>query len=88
MTDQAYEVSEKLAQLEQALLEQTPNMPTLLRSIHSHLKKDPDIVTLLSESECAILVQGLKKQTATVVATKAIKKKPKKALSKMTVADL
>jgi hypothetical protein len=88
MSNQAYEVQEKLAQLEQALLEQTPNMPTLLRSIHSHLKKDPDVVTLLSEQECAILVQGLKKQTLTEIATTAVKKKPKKALSRMTVADL
>ncbi len=85
---QAFEVKEKLAQLEAALLESLPTMPTLLRDIHRSLKNDPDTVTLLSEEECAILVQGLKKQTQTEIATKVIKAKPRKALSKLTVDDL
>lgn len=85
---QAYEVKEKLAQLEVALLEDTPSMPSLLRDIHRTLKADPDTVTLLSEEECCILVRGLKKQTATEIATTAAKKKPKKAISKMTIDDL
>ncbi len=88
MSDQAFEVREKLAQLETALLETTPNMAVLLRDIHRTLKSDPDVVTILSEAECAILVNGLKKQTATTIATSVVKKKPKKAMSKMTVADL
>jgi len=86
--DQAYEVREKLAQLEAALLQATPEMPTLLRDIHRSLKADPDVVTILSEEECSILVRGLKKQTATEIATKATKKKGGKAMSKMTTADL
>lgn len=85
---QAFEIKEKLAQLEAALLESLPTMPTLLRDIHRSLKADPDTVTLLSEEECSILVQGLKKQTRTEIATKVAKAKPKKALSKMTVDDL
>lgn len=84
---QAYEIQEKLAMLEQALLEKLPTMPNLLRDIHRQLKKDPEVVTLLTEDECAILVQGLKKQTSTTIATAAIKNKSK-AQSKMTVADL
>jgi len=86
--DQAYQVREKLAQLEASLLENSPNMPTLLRDIHRNLKADPDVVTILTEEECSILVRGLKKQTATEIATTAIKKKPKKAMSKMTLDDL
>ena len=85
---QAFEIKEKLAQLENALLEKLPTMPTLLRDIHRSLKADPDTVTLLSEEECSILVQGLKKQTQTEISTKIIKAKPKKALSKLTVDDL
>lgn len=81
---QAYEIKEKLAELEAALLEGTPNMPSLLRIIHSTLKKDSDLVTLLSEEECSILVQGLKKQTSTEIATSALKK-PKKAMGKMQI---
>lgn len=87
-SNQAFEVREKLAQLEEALLSATPNMPTILRDIHRNLKADPDIVTILSEQECSILVQGLKKVTATEIASTVSAKKPKKALSKMTLADL
>lgn len=82
---QAYEIREKLASLEAALLEGTPNMPTLLRDIHRSLKVDPDVVTILSESECSILVRGLKKQTATEIAVNAIKKKSGKAQKSMQV---
>jgi len=85
----AFEVKEKLASLEAALLGQLPTMPGLLRDIHRSLKKDPDIVTILTEEECAILVEGLKKQTKTTITTAALKKgSTKKALSKMTVDDL
>lgn len=88
MSDQAFVIREKLAQLSGMLLESNPKMPTLLRDIHRSLKQDPDIVTILSEEECAILVSGLKKQTNTEIATKAIKKSGTKAISKMTVSDL
>ena len=85
--DPAYVIREKLATLEQALLDASPNMPTLLRDIHRELKADPDIVTILSEEEVAVLVKGLKKQTSTEIATKAVKT-TKKAASKITVSDL
>jgi len=83
-----YEIQEKLAQLEQALLEKLPTMPTLLRDIHRSLKNDPDTVTLLSEEECSILVRGLKQQTKTEIATTVRKAKPRKSLKSITVADL
>ncbi len=85
---QAYLIREKLANLEAALDQALPNIPTLLRDIHTQLKKDPDIVTILSDEECGILVRGLKKQTKTEIAVSAMKSKPKKAMSKMTVDDL
>ena len=87
-TNQAYQVREKLAALEQALLSGTPNMPTLLRDIHRTLKEDPDIVTILTDQECSVIVRGLKKQTSTEIATSAVKKAPKKALKQMTILDL
>ena len=86
--NQAFEVQEKLASLQEALLAGTPNMPVLLRDIHRTLKNDPDTVTLLSDEECSILVRGLKAQTKTEIATTATKRKPKKALSKLGVEDL
>lgn len=87
MSTQAFEVREKLAQLEDMLTKEVPNISTLLRDIHRTLKNDPDVVTLLSEEECSILVRGLKKQTNTNIATGAIAKS-KKPMSRMTVADL
>jgi len=85
---QAFQIQEKLARLEESLNNSTPGIATLLRDIHTSLKKDPDVVTLLSEEECSILVRGLKKQTSTEIATSALKAPKKKALSKMTTADL
>jgi hypothetical protein len=85
--DQSFVIKEKLAALEEALLAATPDMPELLKQIHRHLKADPDVVTLLTEQECSIIVMGLKKQTATEIATKAVGAK-RKSMSKMTVADL
>lgn len=86
--DQAYVVKEKLARLDSLLQDAAPGLPTLLRDIHQILKKDPDVVTILSDSECNILVRGLKKQTATEIATSAVKKGTKKSLKQMTLADL
>lgn len=84
---QAFEVQEKLASLEQQLIENTSNISTLLRDIHKQLKADPAVVTLLSEKECSILVRGLKKQTGTEIVTTA-KKKTGVALKNIDVGDL
>ena len=88
MSNAAFEVQEKLANLEGMLLASDPSMPTLLRDIHRTLRQDPDVVTMLSEEEVCTLVKGLKKLTNTTIATTAAKKQTKKAMSKMTVADL
>jgi len=84
----AFEIQEKLAALENALVEKLPDIKNLLRDIHRNLKADPELVTLLSEEEVGILVTGLKKQTGNEIATTALKKGGGKAMSKMTVADL
>lgn len=84
MSDQAFEIKEKLARLEASLLQVTPEMPVLLRDIHRQLKKDSELVTLLSEEECNILVQGLVKQTKTEISTTALSK-AKKPMKKMQV---
>ena len=86
--DQAFTIREKLATLETALQDAVPGIATLLRDIHTSLKKDPDVVTLLSEEECGILVAGLKKQTSTEISTAALKTGAKKSLKNLTVADL
>lgn len=88
MSDSLFLVQEKLANLQAALISKTPDMPVLLRDIHRTLAQDADVVTLLTEEECSILVRGLIQQTNTSMAVIASKKPAKKALSKMTAGDL
>ena len=57
------EVQENIASLQEALLTAHPEMPSLLRKIHTKLKADPAIVTLLSEEEISQVISGLKAQT-------------------------
>lgn len=84
----ADQVREKIAELEASLSSNTPGIESLLKPIHIQLKKDPEIVTLLSEEECAALVTGLKEYTKIQITTKAITKKGGKSIKQMTLADL
>lgn len=83
----AQRVQEQILQLQAALISANPGMPMMLRTIHTALKKDTDIVTLLSPEEIGILVSGLMKQTNTVIAASAAKKTTK-SLSKISLGDL
>lgn len=57
------ELKVKVASLQEALLHKHPTMPTLLREIHTALKKQPENMTLLDEEEINVIVNGLEKQT-------------------------
>lgn len=83
----AEQIKEKIASLQSALLSQHPTMPQLLREIHSTLKANPDCVTLLEEEEIGVIVNGLKRQTATEIATATLKS-PKKSIKSIGLADL
>ena len=84
----AEQVQEKLLEMEGILASNTPGLPNLLRTVHTLLKKDPEVVTLLSEAECNTLVEGLKEHTKIELATKAMKSKPKKSLKSTGLDDL
>jgi hypothetical protein len=58
-----FQLHEKVQALQDALLHKHPTMPVLLREIHTALKKQPENVTLLSEEEIKVIVNGLEKQT-------------------------
>lgn len=79
-------ISMKIAELQEALLNAHPKLPIILRDIHQQLKQDPDIVTVLSDEDIAILVSGLKKQTLTEITASALKKKT--SLKATTLEDL
>jgi hypothetical protein len=59
------QIQANILNLQNALFAAHPTMPQLLRQIHTQLKADPDVVTLLGEKEIAIIIEGLKRQTAT-----------------------
>lgn len=80
-----FEIKEKIAQLQQQLLSSHPLIPTLLRTIHTQLKADPDIVTLLEEDEIKTVVNGL--QHVTKVKLVEVSKPKKKALKNLDLDD-
>lgn len=82
------QLKEQIKDLEQKLLSAHPQIPTILRTIHQGLKADPDVCTLLSEDEIAIVVSGLKKQTNVEITAAMMKGTGKKAMKNMSVSDL
>lgn len=86
------EIKTKLDALQQALLDSNPSMPTLLRDIHVTLKNQPEQVTLMTEQELHIVIQGLEKQTNTYLAASTVKSSKsatgKAKLKNATAADL
>lgn len=81
----ADDVKEKIAQLQEHLLSAHPLIPTLLRTIHTQLKADPEIVTLLEEEETRTIVNGL--QHVTKIKLIESTKPKKKALKSLDVDD-
>ena len=69
------ELKNKVLELQKSLLDRHPSMPGLLREIHVALKKQPENVTLLEETEINIVVQGLEKQTGYEIASTVSKPK-------------
>ena len=72
-TGVAFAFKESVAALQEAILSSHPSLPVLLRTIHTQLRKDPEIVTLLSEDEIGSIVNGLKRQTQVELVTTAVK---------------
>ena len=82
------QIQSKLAEIQESLENSAPNLPTLLRVVHTQLKKDPELVTLLSNKESSILVNGLKEHTKIELACSAVKSAPRKSLKATTIDDL
>lgn len=81
-------ISHKIAELQVSVQSSLPNMPTLLRDIHNNLRNDPEIVTLLTPPEVAIIVSGLSKQTQTTITTQVLSGSKGKSLKKISVDDI
>jgi hypothetical protein len=74
----------QLAELEAALNQKQPEFKTILRDIHTKLRQDPAIVTLLSDEEIGGILDGLKHHAQVEI----IAPKAKKTASKETKAKL
>lgn len=86
------QLRDKILNLDQLIKSQHPGMPTLLREIHQHMREDPECVTLVSEDEILIVVQGLQRHTNAVVTDNMLSsaRKPagQKRLAKLNDDDL
>ena len=82
------QLKDKIAEIATTLETSAPGLPALLRTIHTQLKKDPELVTLLSDEDCSTLVNGLKAHTRIELACSAMKSKPKTSLKQTSIADL
>lgn len=82
----------KITEMNTLLLADHPQMPVLLRDIHNQIRRDPELVTIITEEEIGMIVNGLKKQTKTELVTQTVKASKtaatKKALSKLTADDI
>jgi len=85
--NEIFQLQEKIAALQDALVTANPGMPTLLREIHNTIKLNPEQVTLLDEEAIGTVVQALSKLTGISVSAAALKSN-KKSLKSMTLDDL
>lgn len=72
-------IAQKLSALKVALEAQLPELPHILKTIHTMLKDDPDTVRVLSDQEIGLIVSGLITHTGTTIITS-----PRKSSSKKT----
>lgn len=84
---QGFDLKEKVADLEKALLERHPRMPVLLREIHKTLSQYPENVTLLAPEDIRIIVSGLEQQTGIELAKSVVSKSSKSLKSKVNSLD-
>lgn len=78
----------EMAELETALNAEVPGFLTILQDIHIKLRKDPDVVTLLSDEEIGVIVRGLERHAnVTITAPKAAKTRIKKGTT-ISAADI
>lgn len=76
----------QMADLQEKLIANIPDFPVILKSIHEKLRKDPAVVTLMSEDEIKLVVQGLAKHAQVEVVSPTALKQAKSAARKGAVS--
>lgn len=82
------QLAEQIAELDSRIKSLNPSLPTLLKEIHTRIRSDPALCSTLSDEEIAVVVQGLKRQTNTEIATAVSSKGKGKSLKSISVMDL
>lgn len=79
----------QLAELEDALLKKLPEFRTILRDIHTKLRQDPEVVTILTEDEVSLIVSGLVTHAnVDIIAPRTVKAAKKAAKTPISAGDL
>lgn len=81
------QIQEKLLHLEEALLQELPEMPTILAVIHKELAQQPQLIQALTDEQIATITKGLSVYTQTKITTSPTKKR-KPSLKNVSVLDL
>jgi hypothetical protein len=74
-----------MSELQDALDNSMPGFAHILKDIHDSLRADPDVVTILTDEEIAVIVKGLEKHS-NIIVTPAKAKKAASAKSKTPIS--
>lgn len=80
-------LSAKIAELQTQLQSNAPGYASLLHEIHTALAQDESLVHLLKEEEIGVVVSGLSKRKAIVIADAVKAKSTSKQLSRLSADD-
>lgn len=78
----------QITELQEKLHKALPDYKELLQVIHTNLRKDEDLVHLLSPEDIGVIVAGLSKHKNIVIATATAKGSGGKKSKSITVDDL
>lgn len=84
----AEQIIQRIDTLQQQLREGSPNYESSLHTIHQALRKDEEIVHLLSDEQIGVIVEGLAKKKNIVIATEKAKSTKKDSLKGVSINDL
>tara|TARA_Y100001968_G_C19454458_1_gene771715 strand:- start:32366 stop:32923 length:558 start_codon:yes stop_codon:yes gene_type:complete len=84
--EEAEQLRMKMAELEQAMLEELPEMRVVLRDIHVKLRKDPAIVTAFTDEGIGLVVQALTKMANVEIVKPAKVKAAKKSVKNLQIS--
>lgn len=90
-TSAAQQIEERITLLQESLEKQLPEYKNLLRTIHSILQKDEELVHILKEEQIGVVLAALQKHKGVVIAAvteKAGKREASKKLAATTVEDI